>query len=676
MRPLLLLLLPIPLVHAACSSLECGEGTFSSGDKCVGYDPDDKTPPVTTASPAGGRTREAIPDIVTLTTDEPARIYYTIDGSDPDPTTQAGETSPAAVVGVEQGTTLKYFAIDRAGNREELVTTTFDSDTTAPAPVTGLALSLAGATPTLTWANPTDPDFAGTVIARVADAVDVEPTPGQLYTAPATLSPSLEIVAVGTATQFVDTARPAGTVRYVAWTFDDVGNYSAPLTVRDELPLGSLAAQFTFANGTLTAVTTPANLDLATTTATLAGTTLTLSLAVKNTSATYFQNLKAEVTGVANAAFSGSDGTADGFAFKSLGPEILAPGATVTRDLTFTGVSTATVTIDLAFAHHPSLLSTAGRFVQSHHLVDLGSGKATPILTATSRGPNDRANGRVRPSRLVGGRYLDIPTTHGAIERWDLVTRKFVFGTRLTDSDTARVNVQGLYSTARATYAIVKYGGKRRIAAAELVQLDEGLRIVARLALPNDDRGFTRPAFSPDGNLMAIPLQGGVALVDLQTMTQVDATPSTPFSVDMFEPGFVESIRGVEFFDDTNGLVVLARKNGKAAIIRRTADDYTVEAFQHPTTTTRGCSVVTAPDGKIWMAFQAGLRVFDPATGAISSITYGNPINGLAVIDGKLHVIRDDRVTIDQISNTGSIQRTITLPANTGAYGHWLELGR
>ena len=663
------------LLHTGCTSLECGEGTFSDGDKCVGYDPNDNTPPVTTPTPAGGRTREPIPEIVTLTTDEPARIYYTTDGSDPDPATQPGETSPAAVSGIAQGSTLKFFAIDRAGNRETLVTTTFDSDTVAPAPVTGLAITLAGAVPTITWTNPSDPDFAGVVVARVADAIDLEPTPGQLYTAPATLSPSLQVVSVGKGTTFTDSARPVGPVRYVAWTFDDVGNYSSSLSVGDEIPLGTLTAQLSWAANALTVAQSPANLSLTGTTGSLAGTTLTVTLTVTNNTTRYLQNAKAEVTSTTGATFTGADGSADGFAFRSLGPELLAPNASVTRTLVFTGVG-ATATINLTFAHHASLLGTAGRTVQNQHVVDLGSGIAQPFLATTSRGPNDRFNGRVRPPVFTGGRYLDIPTTHGAIERWDMVTRKFVFAAKLAADDAERVNIQGLYATPKGIYAYVKLGGRRRVANAELVQLDEGLHVIRRLALPVDDRGFMRPAISPDFKTMALPLQFGVALIDLDKMQQIDATPSTPFSIDVFEPGFTERIRAVQFFNGTAGLLILGRNNGRAAIIRRTADDYTVTPYQDTTTTTKGFSLATHTDGKIWMAFEAGIRAFDPATGNITAVTYGSVPNGLSMVDGKMFVIRSDRITLDQVSTTGAVQRTITLPANTGAHGHWLEAAR
>jgi N-acetylneuraminic acid mutarotase len=66
--------------------------------------------PVVTASPVGGS--YATPQTVTLTTNEPATIYYTLDGSTP--TTASGVfTSP---IGIYANTTLKFFARNSAGN--------------------------------------------------------------------------------------------------------------------------------------------------------------------------------------------------------------------------------------------------------------------------------------------------------------------------------------------------------------------------------------------------------------------------------------------------------------------------------------------------------------------------------------------------------------------------------
>lgn len=663
---------------AGCQKLECAEGTFADGDTCVGYDPSDATPPVTTVTPPGGRTRAPVPEIVTLTTDEPARIFHTIDGRDPS-ADDPGEQSPVTIVGIAPGTTLKYFAIDRAGNREAMVSLTFDHDATPPRPISGLTLELTGADATLRWTNPADADYAGTVIARVADAIDANPEPGKLYTAPAALSPTIQIVAAGRMTELVDPGRPPGPVRYVAWTFDDLGNYSRPVSVGGAVPLGALAARFTYdtTNNTLTPTLSPDHLDLTTTTAALAGTTLTLSLGVKNDTAHYFQNLKAEVTAVANASFTGSDGTADGFPFRALGPQLLAPGATVTRDLVFGGVVAGSiVSIDLTLAHHASLLGTAGQTLQRHNVVDLGSGVPQPIITALSRGPNDRATGRVRPGRFVGGRYLDIATTHGTIERWDLVTRTLARSVRLGD-DIQRMNIQGLYTAGDTTFAVVKYGGNNRTGPAELVRIDEALQITGRLDLQREDgNGFGRAAFSADHSLFAVPLIGGVALVDVETMTLVDATPNTPEVVDPIVPGFTGPIRAVQFFDNTAGLVVLARRESRAAIVRRTADDYTVTLHQEAGTTTRGYGLAAAADGKIWMAFATGIRAFDPTTGNVSTIAYATASHGLAIVDGAMWILRSDRATLDQVSPAGAVQRTIVLPAANRVFGHWLLTAR
>lgn len=666
------------LSQSGCQKLECAEGTFENGDTCVGYDPSDTTPPVTTLAPAGGRTREPIPQIVTLSTDEPARIFYTLDGKDPSPD-GPGESTPVGVVGVEQGTTLTYFAIDRAGNREALRSVTFDHDATPPAPVSGLSLTMAGADATLRWTNPTAPDFAGTVIARVADVVDVNPEPGKLYTGPAALSPSLQIVAVGKLTELSDPGRPAGPVRYVAWTFDDLGNYSAPVSVRDTVPLGSLVAQLRYdvANNMLVRTMEPDHLGLSGTTAVLAGTTLTIKLDVKNNTAQYFQNLKAEVTGVTGATFTGSSGTADGFPFSALGPQLLAPGGTVTRDLVFTGVAAASiVTINLVLAHHPSLLCSAGQVNQQQHVVDLGAGVPQPIIVAATRGPNDRPNGRIRPGRFIGGRYLDLATTHGTIERWDLVTRMLFRAVRLAD-DSQRANIQGIYTKGDTTLALIKNGGRRRTGAAELVRLDEGLKVTGRLDLQHEDtKGFGRGAFSADSSLFAIPLTGGVALVDVAAMALIDATPGTPDTIDLIDPGFTSVIRSVHFFNNTDGLVILGRTTGKAAFVRRTATDYTVTPYQDPIATAKGFSLAAAADGKIWLAFSSGVRAFDPATGNVTTIAYPSAPQGLGIVDGDMWIVRSDRTSLDRVSPTGAVQRTIVLPVNTGAFGHWLETAR
>jgi len=76
----------------------------------------DGKPPLTESDLSGGEYKPPIS--VTLETEEGGRIYYTIDGSDPD------EHSPlySSALIFFKPTTLKFFAIDTAGNREDIQT--------------------------------------------------------------------------------------------------------------------------------------------------------------------------------------------------------------------------------------------------------------------------------------------------------------------------------------------------------------------------------------------------------------------------------------------------------------------------------------------------------------------------------------------------------------------------
>src|SRR5205807_2483034 len=160
---------------------------------------------------------------------------------------------------------------------------------------------------------PTDADYAGTAIARVADVVDGAPSDGQVPVLMDPITSSLQIVSLGTATSFDDTGVKPGTVRYVAWTYDDLNNFSIATTASATVPLGSLTAVLVYDTtmSKLTIQQSPANIDISASTASVTGTTLTVALVAKNQSAAYLVNPKAEITGVTGATFTGSDGTAD-----------------------------------------------------------------------------------------------------------------------------------------------------------------------------------------------------------------------------------------------------------------------------------------------------------------------------------------------------------------------------
>ncbi len=90
----------------------------------------DTTPPVTTASPAGGSYSSAVN--VTLSVNESATTYYTLDGSTP--TTSSAQYS--GPINISTTTTLKFFSVDTASNAETVQTETYTissgGDTTPP----------------------------------------------------------------------------------------------------------------------------------------------------------------------------------------------------------------------------------------------------------------------------------------------------------------------------------------------------------------------------------------------------------------------------------------------------------------------------------------------------------------------------------------------------------------
>jgi hypothetical protein len=79
----------------------------------------DTTPPVTSATPGGGDYDSA--QAVVLSANEPATIYYTVNGTTPT-TSSAVYSAPIAI---NATTTLKYFARDTAGNKEPVKSQTY-----------------------------------------------------------------------------------------------------------------------------------------------------------------------------------------------------------------------------------------------------------------------------------------------------------------------------------------------------------------------------------------------------------------------------------------------------------------------------------------------------------------------------------------------------------------------
>ena len=78
--------------------------------------PGDISPPVTAASPAGGTYGSSVS--VTLSTNEPATTYYTLDGSIP----TVNSLKYSEPITIDSSKTIKFFSVDAAGNQEGVKT--------------------------------------------------------------------------------------------------------------------------------------------------------------------------------------------------------------------------------------------------------------------------------------------------------------------------------------------------------------------------------------------------------------------------------------------------------------------------------------------------------------------------------------------------------------------------
>lgn len=107
------------------------QGSVSLADIVTQWE---NTPPVTTASVLAGTYN--VNKSVTLTANEVgAKVYYTLDGSNP----TTSSMLYASALTISETTTLKFFAVDTAGNAEAVQTIAYVIDKIAPTTVCNIA---------------------------------------------------------------------------------------------------------------------------------------------------------------------------------------------------------------------------------------------------------------------------------------------------------------------------------------------------------------------------------------------------------------------------------------------------------------------------------------------------------------------------------------------------------
>ncbi len=98
-------------IYATITDGESSTSAYSAGAVTI-----DRTPPTVQATPAGGSYESALS--VTLTADETAQIYYTIDGMEP----TTGSLLYSSPIDISETTTIKFMGVDSAGNQGSVVT--------------------------------------------------------------------------------------------------------------------------------------------------------------------------------------------------------------------------------------------------------------------------------------------------------------------------------------------------------------------------------------------------------------------------------------------------------------------------------------------------------------------------------------------------------------------------
>ncbi len=375
--------------------LVCGTGTYKVGNECTPFDPNDDQAPVTTLDPATTVFRDAVVD-VRLITEPGARIFYTIDGSDPD-TNSANEQENVLITGLALGpVTLKFYALDAVGNQEATQNITLERDIDAPAVVTDfLVTEESDGSVTVTWTNPSDADLSGVVIVREGLQT---PLIDGVATTPST------VLYVGADSMVVDDPGE-GFFNYRATTFDELFNYGSRTSATYDNPpvlVGSTGWTLR-SNGDVLAGSTPTGVDV---NIAFDGTTNFTVSATNNTTVTY-QAPKMMFDNIVDGSF-GQLLNGQTFARLGTGGVSLPPGETITGSITvsFTGTPDGngiqSVTTDISFRNDPILVVGQDRRDMPLAFVDLAAFEEIGSMATDIHIPSGNSSGSSGMQGVVG----------------------------------------------------------------------------------------------------------------------------------------------------------------------------------------------------------------------------------------------------------------------------------
>ncbi len=604
----------------------------------------DTVAPTTTPSPVTG-TYRVLPE-VTLTADEPATIYYTTDGSAPSTSSTSG-ASPVTVSGLTETTSVRFFAVDAAGNAETAREAAYVLDRLGPAAITDFTATPDGDDVDLAWTNPTTVGFADVVVARVTDVSTTVTVDGDAYAVGDTLGAST-IVYVGSAESFTDTARGPGYHTYVAWAHHDTGVYAEGRTAATRIATPTQTCQITVdvTGGTATVATQPPDFTLAVSGYANTGGAISFDVAVTSGLAGITFNPKLVLTTVAGTGgtptVDNADGTVDTDSYFYYGPEGLLDGATATRSVALTANAATAITLDCEVVEDAGIFyakwecpidpaDSGGLFDTRTHAFAGGLPGPTRF-GAVSNECNQWQSQVLSPDR----RYLYVGPRGGkAIAKIDTTTFAAVGGLDITvTSSSASAGRVSLDPSGRRLYVGVNdgsHGGAADTGASETASAINLVLEVAAADMSETHRlqvgagtgkhRLLRATPSPDGRILGVTFghnspssNRDLQFYDISTWTRLDAG----FTLGAIMPTNIA-------YDGASRYAVIG--SGGPGAAQLTFGLVELDTMTMQTLTAPEDRPVTATwDGDsffLWVDGQQQLHKLDPVTAIITSI--GNP---------------------------------------------------
>ncbi len=637
----------------------CGDNIQIAPDAFVEGDP-----PTTTASPVPGVYRDGV--AVTLTADEDARIYYTLDGTTPQLDDASGQ-SPLELGVLADSTEVRFFAIDSDQDAEAEHAVSYVIDRFGPSPVTGLTTAFAGVELEVRWTAPTATGFVDAVVVETEDVTGAVPEAGMTYAVGDVIGTGT-VVYAGTGDRVVLDAPAAGGHAFLVWARYDTGEYSearATAALVNPTQTAQLSIDVQAETGSVT--TEAANVTLAVSNINRQGQDLSFDLTATSGYTGVVWNPKAVVTSIANGTFVGdgvlASGPHMGVAYRELGAAWVN-GAAVTRTMDIQTAS-GTLTLDLAIDTAPGVYAAQCSSALGDDggvLIDRTTGAARSALPRAPTGVDGEGYHGV--AIAPDGHHAYAGTIAPAVVRIDL--------TDGTIADTLSLGTSGavvdlrLDPSGQRLYAVVDDAG-----ALALVEIEPGaMTEVGRLDLGTGGAAHALE-LSRDARWAAIATEDAIHVVDLSAWIERDADPAdaavqpiatpagfTPTAVQLDAAGRVLVINGD---GDRIGAVDLTDATLAFDVADRDGDPATA------TIGVAGFVPITNGMGGFWLLGDLdGMTKFVPdsetftANGASALVT----LAGRVLSDGSLETLSATELgTFD--ASTGAYTASASLPVAT-----------